>query len=334
MNGSIATRTGHSVTSAVPTTYQGSYEPLRATLVSGAFDSALRLSFDVRGGLLIRQMHHWSANLFMAAIVLHLLRIFFTGVFRKPRELNWLIGLSMFWLGFLEGFAGYSLPDDGLSGTGLTLLFESFGYKEGIPLDADWVIDARMLPNPHYEPVAGQELRDLNAVGPELRGTLREHVGIADVESVVEVGLQEPFLQRRLIERDVGLLGPPQQSVGQPCVGTHGPVHAELQTFPSGHLSEAADDRLGLLVPPELAGVRLDDRCRRAGGCLRVELVRAVDDLDVDLVAQLVHGALEPALADVAPRADDVGPDLDSDLRQLAPALVHGAHPRVPAPPS
>jgi ubiquinol-cytochrome c reductase cytochrome b subunit len=102
-------------------TYHGSYGPLQGIEMSKAYASALNLSFDVRGGLIMRQMHHWAALMFMAAIVVHMFRIFFTGAFRKPRELNWIIGISLFWLGFTEGFAGYSLPDDALSGTGLRI---------------------------------------------------------------------------------------------------------------------------------------------------------------------------------------------------------------------
>ncbi|WP_428849380.1 cytochrome bc1 complex cytochrome b subunit [Streptomyces lycopersici] len=99
--------------------YTGSYVPLRGNLVSQAFASVLRISFDVRGGLLIRQIHHWGALVFVAAIGCHLLRIFFTGAFRRPREVNWTIGVTLFMLALLEGFCGYSLPDDLLSGTGL-----------------------------------------------------------------------------------------------------------------------------------------------------------------------------------------------------------------------
>ncbi|MFC5910605.1 cytochrome b [Streptacidiphilus monticola] len=101
------------------TVYHGAYTPLSGIRMSEAYSSVLRISFDVRGGLLIRQIHHWAAVLFLSAIGLHLLRIFFTGAFRKPREVNWLIGLTMFVVSLLEGFAGYSLPDDLLSGTGL-----------------------------------------------------------------------------------------------------------------------------------------------------------------------------------------------------------------------
>jgi ubiquinol-cytochrome c reductase cytochrome b subunit len=101
--------------------YDGAYTPLRGIHMSRAYESALQLSFEVRGGLLMRQMHHWAALLFMGAIVLHMFRNFFTGAFRKPRELNWIIGSLLFWIGFLAGFTGYSLPDDALSGTGLRI---------------------------------------------------------------------------------------------------------------------------------------------------------------------------------------------------------------------
>lgn len=101
------------------TTYQGSYAPLQGVEMSRAYASTLDISFDVKGGLLIRQIHHWSALLFIVALSVHMLRVFFTGAFRKPRELNWVIGCVLSLLALVEGFAGYSLPDDLLSGTGL-----------------------------------------------------------------------------------------------------------------------------------------------------------------------------------------------------------------------
>jgi ubiquinol-cytochrome c reductase cytochrome b subunit len=101
--------------------YQGSYSLLKGLPMSDAYASTLNISFDVRGGLLMRQIHHWAAILFVAAMMVHLLRIFFTGAFRKPRELNWLIGFGMLFLGIIEGFIGYGLPDDLLSGTGLRI---------------------------------------------------------------------------------------------------------------------------------------------------------------------------------------------------------------------
>jgi ubiquinol-cytochrome c reductase cytochrome b subunit len=101
--------------------YEGSYQPLRGTEVSAAYDSVLRISFDVKGGLLIRQMHHWAALVFIGAIALHMARIFFTGAFRKPRDINWVVGVLLLILALAAGFTGYSLPDDLLSGSGLRI---------------------------------------------------------------------------------------------------------------------------------------------------------------------------------------------------------------------
>ena len=101
--------------------YDGSYEPLQGVEVSAAYDSVLRISFDVKGGLLIRQMHHWAALVFIGALALHMARVFFTGAFRRPRELNWVVGVLLLILGLAAGFTGYSLPDDLLSGTGLRI---------------------------------------------------------------------------------------------------------------------------------------------------------------------------------------------------------------------
>ena len=102
--------------------YEGSYVPLRGIHMSEAYASTLDISFDIRGGLLMRQIHHWAALLFVAAMVVHSLRAFFTGAFRKPRELNWLLGVGLLTLGLGAGFTGYSLPDDLLSGTGLRII--------------------------------------------------------------------------------------------------------------------------------------------------------------------------------------------------------------------
>jgi ubiquinol-cytochrome c reductase cytochrome b subunit len=101
--------------------YDGSYAPLQGLHMSAAYESTLHISFEVRGGLLMRQIHHWSALIFMAAIVVHLMRVYFTGAFRKPREFNWIIGVGLLTLGIVEGFLGYSLPDDLLSGTGIRI---------------------------------------------------------------------------------------------------------------------------------------------------------------------------------------------------------------------
>jgi ubiquinol-cytochrome c reductase cytochrome b subunit len=117
--------------SMAETIYQGSYAPLKGAHMSVAYSSSLDISFEVRGGLLMRQVHHWSALLFVAAAGLHMLRVFFTGAFRKPRELNWVVGFVLFVLGMAAGFTGYSLPDDLLSGNGLRIID---GMMKGIPV--------------------------------------------------------------------------------------------------------------------------------------------------------------------------------------------------------
>ncbi|MEU9898026.1 cytochrome bc complex cytochrome b subunit [Streptomyces phaeochromogenes] len=105
--------------SAAEVVYNGSYEPLNGIIMTRAYESTLDISFDVRGGLLIRQIHHWAAIVFVAGMLVHMMRVFFTGAFRKPRELNWLFGWTLLFLGIITGLTGYSLPDDLLSGTGL-----------------------------------------------------------------------------------------------------------------------------------------------------------------------------------------------------------------------
>ena len=122
--------------SMAETHYEGSYVPLKGVEMSVAMASTLDISFDIRGGLLIRQIHHWAALLFIAAMGLHMLRVFFTGTFRKPRELNWVIGFVLFILGMGEGFTGYSLPDDLLSGNGLRIIE---GLVLGIPVVGTWI---------------------------------------------------------------------------------------------------------------------------------------------------------------------------------------------------
>jgi ubiquinol-cytochrome c reductase cytochrome b subunit len=116
--------------------YQGSYEPLQGTTMSAAYSSVLDITFDVRGGLLIRQIHHWSALVFMGALFLHVCRLFFTGAYRRPRRVNWLIGLTLLILVMAAGFTGYSVPDDLLSGTGLRI---TFSIVESIPLIGPWL---------------------------------------------------------------------------------------------------------------------------------------------------------------------------------------------------
>jgi ubiquinol-cytochrome c reductase cytochrome b subunit len=116
--------------------YNGTYQPLQGVEMSRAYASTLNISFDVRGGLVIRQIHHWAALMFIAAMLIHMCRIFFTGAYRKPREFNWIIGILLIVLGVIEGFAGYSLPDDLLSGTGLRI---ADAIMLSIPVIGSWV---------------------------------------------------------------------------------------------------------------------------------------------------------------------------------------------------
>ena len=115
--------------------YRGSYEPLVGVRMTEAYRSTVELSFDVRAGLVMRQTHHWAALVFLAAIVTHLCRVFFTGAFRRPRELNWIIGVTLLLLALLNGFTGYSLPDDLLSGTGLRI---AYSIALSIPFVGTW----------------------------------------------------------------------------------------------------------------------------------------------------------------------------------------------------
>jgi len=122
--------------STAETIYDGSYAPLQGVAMSKAYASALDLSFDVRAGLVMRQMHHWAALLFVAAMTAHLARVFFTGAFRRPRELNWIIGVVLLILAIVNGFAGYSMLDDQLSGTGLRI---AYSVVLSIPVAGTWV---------------------------------------------------------------------------------------------------------------------------------------------------------------------------------------------------
>ena len=124
------------VPSAGQIPYNGSYLPLQGVIMSEAYNSTLAISFDIRGGLLIRQIHHWAALMFVVSLSVHMFRVFFTGAFRKPREINWVIGSILSMLAIVEGFAGYSLPDDLLSGTGIRA---AEGFIRSIPLVGSYI---------------------------------------------------------------------------------------------------------------------------------------------------------------------------------------------------
>ena len=122
--------------SLTPKVYSGAYAPLRGVQVSDAYGSVVDLSFSVRAGLVMRQTHHWAALVFIAAIVVHLCRVFFTGAYRKPREINWWIGLTLLVLALFNGFTGYSMLDDLLSGTGVRI---AYSIALSVPIVGTWV---------------------------------------------------------------------------------------------------------------------------------------------------------------------------------------------------
>ena len=125
------------VPSAGHTVYDGSFVPLRGVGMSEAYASTLNISFDIKGGLIIRQIHHWAALMFIVALTVHMFRVFFTGAFRKPREINWVIGTVLALLAIAEGFAGYSLPDDLLSGTGIRAMA---GFVQTAPVIGTYLV--------------------------------------------------------------------------------------------------------------------------------------------------------------------------------------------------
>ena len=117
-------------------TYDGPYEPLQGATVTAAFDSTMRISFEHTGGLLLRQTHHWAALVMPASMIMQLLITFFTGGFRRPRRVSWVLLVVAFILVLAAGWSGYALPDDMLSGTGLRIVE---GVVLSIPFVGTWV---------------------------------------------------------------------------------------------------------------------------------------------------------------------------------------------------
>lgn len=123
--------------SSATVVYHGSYRPLDGVQMSAAYRSALDISLDVPAGLLVRQMHHWAALIFVASILTHACRIFFTAAYRKPREINWIIGVTLLALAIVNGFLGYSLLDDLLSGIGLRI---GYAILLSVPVIGRWLV--------------------------------------------------------------------------------------------------------------------------------------------------------------------------------------------------
>lgn len=122
--------------SAAEVVYHGPFKELDGVKMTAAYQSVLHLSFEVPAGLLIRQMHHWAALIFVAAIVMHLGRLYFTAAYRRPREINWVVGVTLLLFVILNGFLGYSVPGDLLSGTGLRI---AYALCLSIPFIGPWL---------------------------------------------------------------------------------------------------------------------------------------------------------------------------------------------------
>ncbi|MBT1669161.1 cytochrome b N-terminal domain-containing protein [Curtobacterium flaccumfaciens pv. flaccumfaciens] len=127
------------VPSSAPTQYHGAYLPLDGVTVSAAYASVLHVAFDVPGGMLLRQLHHWSMQLLPAVIMVQMLVVFFTGGFRKPRRTSWVLLFTLLVVALIAGWSGYGLPDDMLSGTGLRIVE---GITVGIPVIGPWASSA------------------------------------------------------------------------------------------------------------------------------------------------------------------------------------------------
>ena len=122
--------------SSLKTIYHGPYHPLDGVQVSAAYQSVLHLSFGVPAGLLIRQMHHWAADIFIGAIIAHMARIYFTAAYRRPREINWLVGVTLLFLALVNGYLGYSICGDLLSGAGLRI---GYAIMLSVPVIGPWL---------------------------------------------------------------------------------------------------------------------------------------------------------------------------------------------------
>ena len=122
--------------SAETTSYQGSVIQYSGKQVPAAFASVLTITYDTPFGMFVRMAHHWAAYVFIAAIALHMFRIFFTGAYRDPHEPNWFVGGTLLLLALVEGFFGYALPYDNFSATATTIGFEMLG---SIPLVGQWL---------------------------------------------------------------------------------------------------------------------------------------------------------------------------------------------------
>jgi len=117
------------------------YEPsskmvsLFGAMVPSAYASVVRIDL-LPMGMIIRRIHHWSAMIMIAALLAHLMRIYFTSSYRKPREINWLIGLGLWALVMFAAFTGYLLPYSNLSVTATSI---AYYIAKSVPWIGNWI---------------------------------------------------------------------------------------------------------------------------------------------------------------------------------------------------
>jgi ubiquinol-cytochrome c reductase cytochrome b subunit len=112
-------------------TYAGPFDNLRGVSVPGSFASAMEISFEIRGGLFVRQLHNWSSSVFLVTLLITLAVTFFTGAFRRTRRAVWLLDVATLIVGVFAAFTGVLLLGDLASGTSLRMIS---GYLLSIPV--------------------------------------------------------------------------------------------------------------------------------------------------------------------------------------------------------
>ena len=110
----------------------------KPNLIPAAFHSALKINAMPFGDML-RRIHHWTANIMVAAAVIHMMRIYFTGAFKKPREINWWIGMMLLIFSALTAVTGYILPYDNYAYNTVKVVY---GIVASIPWVGQWVAQA------------------------------------------------------------------------------------------------------------------------------------------------------------------------------------------------
>ncbi len=239
--------------------YHGSYSELDGVPVSQAYRSVLAITFDVRGGLLIRQVHHWSADLFVAAICLRVLRALFRGRFSGRALRDWLIWVTLLPLGMLAAYTGTILPDDGLSGGSLSVIT---GVLLSVPVIGTHLVTWIFGGAPPGDVIIGRDYWVHILVLPVLAGTLlllslwpspRRPAGLRPAPLLLFTGAVLVLLGTVAQINPVWLIGPYQPgsiSSGAAPDWYMGFLDGALRIMPAWELSVAGHPlALGVLLP-------------------------------------------------------------------------------------